>query len=158
MTTTTAQPTFKELGALKLAGIRYEGRNQNGEIPMMWDVFLPRVHEIVPEFAAHGAVLYGVCRDLPGATDGSFEYLAAAEVAAFDHLPQGFIGWDVPAHLYVALPVQGLSKLGEVINYFYQQWLPASQDYEMDGMLMMEVYPPGFADEKLDLYFPVKHK
>lgn len=158
MTTITAQPVFNELGALKLAGIRYEGKNQNGEIPMMWDVFLPRVHEIVPNFAAQGAMLYGVCRDLPGATDGSFEYLAAAEVASFDHLPQGFEGWDVPAHLYAVLPVHGLSQIMEVCNYFYKQWLPASQEYEMDGMLMLEVYPPGFAEQKLDLFFPVKHK
>ena len=156
-TTISIQPTFKSLKALKLAGLRYAGKNQNGEVSMMWDVFLPRVGEIVPDFATKSAVLYGACRD-EVAADGSFQYLAAAEVDSFDHLPQGFEGWDVPAQFYAVLPVHGLSEIHHVVHSFYHTWLPITQEYELDGMFMLEVYPPGFADERLDLYFPVKHK
>ena len=156
-TTVNMLPSFTQLSALKIAGILYKGKNENGEIPMMWDVFLPRVGEMVPNFATKGAILYGACRELEGATDGAFEYLAGAEVASLDHLPQGFEGWDVPAHLYAVLPVHGLSQIRTVVHYFYQQWLPTSLEYEMDGM-MMEVYPRIFIDEKLDVYFPVKRK
>ena len=157
MTMTVNQPTFKTLGALKLAGLRYEGTNQNGEIPMMWEVFLPRVGEIVPNFATKGAVLYGACRD-EVSPDGSFQYLAAAEVDSFDHLPQGFEGWDMPARLYAVLPVHGLSEIRSVVHSFYHDWLPSTQGYALDGAFMLEVYPLDFDGHKLSLYFPVKHK
>jgi predicted transcriptional regulator YdeE len=155
--TTVNQPTLKALGALKLAGLFYEGTSENGEIPMMWDVFIPRVGEIVPDFATKGAVLYGACRDEVSA-DGSFQYLAAADVGALDHLPQGFTSWDMPAKLYAVLPVNDLSEIRNVVHSFYHDWLPSNQEYVLDGAFMLEVYPRDFDGHNLSVYFPVKHK
>ena len=153
------EPKIVSKGAFLIAGMRYQGKNEHGEIPAMWELFLPRISELVGS-QAQGFEAYGVARSLPDFDkSGEFEYLAAVEAKSLDNLPEGMTGWQIPAYTYAVLPAQDVPGIGPVSHYYYQEWLPKSQEYEMDGNLMMEVYPETYSqDLVIYLYFPVKRK
>jgi AraC family transcriptional regulator len=144
--------------AFKVAGLRHEGLGQQGEIPAMWDVFLPRAKELVGE-QTQSPVFYGIARSIEGIPeDVAWEYLAGAEVESFDNLPAGMVGWEVPALTYAVLPARGVPEIDPVSNYFYQEWLPQSE-YEGDAPVMVEVYPETFSEDQIMyLHFPVRRK
>ena len=152
------QVKIEQKKAFLVAGLRYEGKNEHGEIPAMWDVFLPRVAELVTD-TGH-LVAYGVARGLPGYPAGDvYEYLAGVEVASLDHLPTGMIGWEIPALTYAVVPAHDVPGIGPASNYFYQEWLPHSKEYKMGEGLMIEYYPETFGQDMIIyLYFPVKPK
>ena len=158
MKPTRPEPTIERKDALLVAGLRYEGKNEHGEIPAMWDEFLPRVSELVADASRFAA--YGVARALPKTEEsGAFEYLAGVAVASLDNLPPGMVGWGIPALTYAVLPAHDVPNIGPVSHYFYGEWLPQSQEYEMGEGLMVEYYPETFGqDSVLYLCFPVKRK
>jgi predicted transcriptional regulator YdeE len=144
--------------AFLVAGLRYEGKNEHGEIPAMWDLFLPRAGELVMD-TAH-LVAYGVARALPNSGEGApFEYLAGVEVASLDKLPPGMVGWEIPALTCAVFPAHDVPDIGPVNDYFFREWLPHSQEYTMGEGLMIEYYPETFGQDMiLYLYFPIKRK
>lgn len=85
-------------GPYRAIGVRYAGKNENQEIRKLWEEFLPRQGEIAKPGRA-GA--FGVCRCIPGATDGSFEYVAAFEARPDAPLPEGMIEVAIPEGEYV---------------------------------------------------------
>src|SRR5512133_2958530 len=90
------EPRIVGRGAFRVAGLRYAGKNQHGEIPALWDVFIPRMAELVAPNTPH--TFYGLCREIAGVpVNDGFEYLAGVEVPSLDHLPEGMVGWEVPA-------------------------------------------------------------
>ncbi len=119
--------------AMTLVGMRYQGKNQNGEISQMWDAINQRVPEI--QNRIEGAA-YGVCRVPAGLPEGEFEYIACFPVSQVEALPQGMQRVDLPALKCAAYPHHGkLDKLGETYEALYQGWLPQSG---------LEVVEPGF--------------
>jgi predicted transcriptional regulator YdeE len=151
------EPRLVQMPALKLAGLRYEGKNQNGEVPRLWDEqFLPRYREIVRNEGKY--TLYGAARWLPGAESGIFEYLAAAEVDSFDSLPEGMVGWELPGGPNCVLAVDNVPGLGPACDYFYNHWLAENGwVIESNGDYLLEVYPPEFSENGvIFLNFPVK--
>jgi AraC family transcriptional regulator len=153
------EPQIVSKPAFRVAGLRYEGRNQNNEIPQLWDKqFLPRLRELAT--LRVGSDLYGVCRELPNLPpDAGFEYLACAEVKTFEGLPPGMVGWDIPALEYAMLPAHDVADIPPVCDYFYSQWLPRSAEFAMGAGPMLEVYPPSFEyDFIIQMYFPVRRK
>jgi predicted transcriptional regulator YdeE len=157
--TTRVEPKIVSRGAFRVAGLRYAGKNQHGEIPAMWDVFLPRTHEL-PDVPEKANVYYGTDREIPGvpASEG-FEYLACVEVPSFDALLQGMVGWEVPAATYAVLPANDVPDIGPTCDYFYGQWINQSAEYALGEGIMFEEYPPEYStDLIIYLYFPVRHK
>lgn len=153
------EPQIVQKGAFRVAGTRYEGRNEHGEIPTMWDhEFLPRMGELASIQVSQDA--YGVTRVLPSfARDGRFEYLAAVEVRSFANLPQGMAGWEVPAQTYAVLAAHDVSGIGPTLDYFYREWLPQLKEFEGTDGPMLEVYTEAFErDQTIYLYFPVRRK
>jgi predicted transcriptional regulator YdeE len=151
-----AQIVEKE--AFLVAGVRYEGENKQGEIGELWDKgFLPRMGELAAITTdPHGA--YGVARALPGIEPGPFEYLAGMAVKSIEKLPEGMVGWSIPAHTYAVFRANGVADLGRVIGYVYGEWLPKS-GYEMAGDFTFEYYPETFpVDSVIHVYFPVRRK
>jgi AraC family transcriptional regulator len=153
-----SEPRIEQKGAFLVAGLWYEGKNERGEIPAMWDQFIQRAAELVTD-PSH-LVAYGVARALPNFEEGgAFEYLAGVEVASLDNLPPGMVGWGIPALTYAVLPAHDVPDIGPVSNYFYREWLPQSQEFEMGEGLMIEYYPETYSrDLIIYLYFPVKRK
>jgi len=146
------EPTFETKAAFTVVGMKYRGKNQNNEIPQMWQTFFPRMKEITHK--ANPNVNYGVCGALDD--DGVFEYLAGFEVANTDDIPEGMISWDVPEQTYAIFPCT-LKTIHQTYEYIFKTWLPQS-DYEHGGGPDFEFYGEDFdrEEEKLYIYMPVK--
>jgi len=152
------EPQFITKDAFVVAGVRYGGENKQGEVGELWEKgFLPRMGELAALTTdPHGA--YGVARALPGVEPGPFEYLAGMAVKSIENLPEGMVGWSIPAHTYAVFKANGVPDLGRVIGYFYGEWLPKS-GYEMAGDFTFEYYPETFpVDNIIHVYFPVRRK
>ena len=107
----------------------YFGKNENSEIPQMWDQFLPRSAEI--ENKLEPQQCYGVCGDME--EDGRFRYLAGYEVKPGSDLPDNMENWDVPEQTYAVFPCT-LQTLHETYNYAFQTWLPQSPASDSSGV------------------------
>jgi AraC family transcriptional regulator len=158
-----ARPPAREVqiaarGAFLVAGLRYAGKNEHGEVPSMWDNdFLPRIGEL----AAHriGPTAYGVCRTAADLPPGAFEYLAAVEVGSLDGLPPGMVGWKIPAQTYAVLLANNVPDLPATFDYFYSQWALGSAEYAAADGPELEVYPDTFPqDGIIYVYCPVRPK
>jgi AraC family transcriptional regulator len=152
------EPRIEHKDAFLVAGLRYEGRNEQGEIPAMWDRFIPRAGELVADPSR--LVAYGVARALPRPeVEGAFEYLAGVEVDSLDDLPSDMVGWEIPALTYAVLPAHGFPEVGATCDYFCREWLPKSKEYEEGEGLMIEHYPETFSQDLIIyLWFPVERK
>lgn len=150
-------PVIVHKGGFKVAGLRYEGQNEHGEIPAMWDIFIPRIHELIPDTSV-GIKCYGIAREMPGVPpEQGFEYLAGVEVESLDHLPAGMVGWEIPALTYAVFPAHDVPGIAPVLDYFYKQWLPHSPHFSAGDSLSIELYPPSFSEDHIiQLYLPVR--
>ncbi|MFB3881261.1 MAG: GyrI-like domain-containing protein [Armatimonadota bacterium] len=157
MSTMSEEPRFVEKGAFIVAGVRYEGDNAKGEIPGLWETFLPRMGELSAVTAdPHGA--YGISRALAKVPPSTFEYLAGMAVNSKEKLPEGMVAWEIPAHTYAVFRANGVPDLMRVIGYVYGEWLPKS-GYEMADSYTFEYYGETFpTDGVIEVYFPVRKK
>lgn len=152
------EPQIVTLGPLLLAGARYQGRNEHGEIPAMWDgEFIPRLGELGPLMAGHE--LYGVARALPGPWTGEYEYLACAPVTSLEGLPDGMVGWELPAGTYAMAPCNDVPDIGRVHGYIRDEWLGASNEYRAADGPFVELYPETYPqDGKLLIHVAVERR
>jgi AraC family transcriptional regulator len=118
------EPTFVDKPAFLVAGTLYHGKNQNREIPLMWEKeFMPRMHKIKN---ARPNVSYGVCSDFEPET-GAFKYMAGVELNDPKDVPDGMVLWEVPAAHYAVFEHRGsLLNLHDTNEYIYNVWLPKS--------------------------------
>ncbi len=163
---TVAEPTIIQFGPYRVIGLGYRGKNEHGEIPALWDAQagLPaRLAEIAVPAGANFAV--GLCRCIPGATDGSFEYLAALPAAADAPVPPGMMEAFIPAATYAAFPVESLQVLMDRWGQA-SAWVAAHPEWQAycgaagcdcARYPSFELYPPEFtSDGTLFLYLPVR--
>lgn len=155
---TSEEPAIRKRKGFKLAGLQYTGTNANNEIPQMWDVFIGRVGELIPEkdwpFAS-----YGACRLAEGLEEGAFEYLAAVEVDSLDALPEGMAGWEIPDATYAVFKAPSLQFIHEAWGYATGEGLAGLAGYVPDDKPCFELYPVGFPDDPVIwLYVPVRPK
>lgn len=130
-----------ERPAFTVTGLRYEGKNQNKEIPALWDQFNQRSSEV----PCRGDAAYGVCFMLPGAPEGVFEYVAGFPVDPTDPIPQGMVSRTIPARTWAVFEHRGaLNTLGETYQNIYQKWIPSSEYRPDRDGLDMEVYTDEF--------------
>ena len=158
-------PSFKEQKRMEIkivtkpaftvAGMTYFGKNENSEIPQMWDQFLPRSGEIEEKLEPQKC--YGVCGAMDA--DGRFRYLAGYQVKPGSDLPDNMELWDVPEQTYAVFP-STLQTIHEIYQYAFQTWLPQSE-YEHVPSPDFEFYDDDFDPNKgtgLYIYIPVKKK
>jgi predicted transcriptional regulator YdeE/DNA-binding transcriptional MerR regulator len=152
------EPKFVDLPTFLVAGSLYHGKNQNQEIPLLWEkTFLPHMHELKN---AHPNTSYGVCGDFEPET-GEFKYMAGVEVTSESELPDGMVCWEVPAAHYAIFEHRGsLSGLRGTNEYIYNVWLPKS-GYKRSATPDLEIYAEAFTgtddpDSILFLYVPVE--
>lgn len=164
-----AEPQVVEFGPYRIIGMRYAGKNENGEIPALWDReggFIARMGEIKTP-PANAGVCFGLCRCLPGVTDGSFEYIAALPAAADAPVPDGMVEARIAAGAYAAFPVPSLAGLMEAWNTT-GAWMAAHPEWEAccgpggcdcANHPCFELYPPGFDGQGgLFIYVPVRRR
>jgi AraC family transcriptional regulator len=137
--------------AFVVVGMKYRGRNEANQIPALWDVFMPRAHEIPAK--VNERVAYGVMGNYDEAT-GEFDYVAGYEVSATDHIPEGMTSWAIPAQTYAVLPTT-LPTLHETYGQIYETWLPQS-GYKHAGGPEFEYYDEKFnLSAEMSIYIPV---
>lgn len=89
----------------------------------LWkDEFLPRHNEL--QNADHK--YYGVFNALPDAgKNGRFEYVAGV-VGSLDGIPDGMVGWMIPAGTYAVIEAKGLAGISDACRSLIADWLPDS--------------------------------
>lgn len=160
------EPSLTEFGPYRIIGMNYIGKNENKEIPEFWEHrFLPRMDEVVKP--TQNRFAFGVCRCIPGATDGSFEYIAAAETTLDAALPKGMLELTISKCQYAIFAVASLEQLGKAWGDA-QAWFGTHPEWENHcgptgcncaTHPSFELYPPEFdGNGPLYLYFPVRRK
>ena len=146
------EPNIITKPGFKTVGLSYVGKNEQGEIPQLWGQFNARWDE-VPMVAESDA--YGLCFANPeGATEGEFEYLATAEVADDQNIPEGMVYREVPEYKYTVFTHHGkLDKLGETYQYIFETWFPQADVKQHPDKFDMEVYTEEYKHEQDDSKF-----
>jgi predicted transcriptional regulator YdeE len=162
-----------QYGPLRVIGMSYIGPNQNGEVPALWDGpdgFIARFGEVVsPPEATYGDSgrhpAFGMCRCVPGATDGTFEYIAAAPATADAAVPGGMVEARIPEATYAAFEVPSLAEIGpgwEAAMAWmggHPEWTGYcwSESCDCASHPCFELYPPEFGEDgRLFIYMPVR--
>lgn len=160
-----ANPAYElvEFGPYRVIGCRCAGKNENGEFSLLWGDFLQRMPEVVKPEGADFSV--GLCRCLPGVSDGSFEYIAAVPATADAPVPAGMVEVQVAAATYVVFPI---ASLADIMRGWEQvgPWLESHPEWEgycgpagcdCATHPSFELYPSTFPqDGKLYIYMPVR--
>lgn len=112
MTAPTGELCVVEFGPKRGIGLAVLAKAGVADFPGLWQKQLfPRAAEITrPEEAA----AFGVCRCVPGAVDGSFEYVALLEATADAAIPTGMVAVDIPRAHYAVFEAVSLAALGAV--------------------------------------------
>lgn len=149
------EPKIISHAAFTVVGVQYHGKNENDEIPQMWQAFGPRVKEI--KKIANPHVAYGICDNMDHSS-GEFDYVAGFEVEDTADIPEGMVHWDVPEGTYAVFTCT-LPTLGQTYRFAYETWLPKS-DYQRACGPEFELYDEDFdvqkPDSKMDVYIPVE--
>ena len=147
------QATIVNRPAFTVVGVKYRGKNENDEIPQLWEAFFPHQAARI-EHKVDPSVSYGVEGRMDPAT-GEFDYLAGYEVGDANRIPAGMERWDVPAQTYAVFNGT-LPRIRELYDGAYHQWLPRSGYRRADGP-EFELYDRDFdpTQGKLDMYLYV---
>ncbi len=141
-----------------VVGMEYIGKNENEEVSVLWNNFIPRSSEIAN--ACEPGVFYGVCSRIENSPDGSWSYVAGVEVSCLDEIPEGMVGRTVPRSTYAVFVHRGhLAALGATWSGIYHEWLPNS-GYRPAADWAFECYDERFDAHspfsELDVFVPIK--
>lgn len=126
------------------------------EIPALWAKFVPRMDEIEGQTSD---VTYGVCEEAANGP-GTFAYTAAVEVDAIRDVPEGMVGFEVPAGTWAVFTHTGhISRISETFDAIAATWLAAA-GLERAANVDFEVYDdrwdPATGVGDVDIYVSVK--
>lgn len=148
-----SNPTITSRPAFTIIGLLYRGKNENNEIPQLWEALFPdRTAEI--QHKVNPRIAYGAMDNFDRET-GEFDYVAGYEVSDASDIPDGMVCWHIPAQTYAVFKGT-LPKIMEMYDFAFRQWLPASGYHQADGP-EYELYDEDFnpSEGKLDLYLYV---
>lgn len=158
------EPRIVTMDVFKAVGMFYRGKNERDEIKEMWQRFIPRISEIKHRSSAMGEVFFGLCRDPEPeqlAESGEFEYIASLPVTTLEDIPEGMVGWEVPAQTYAVVEAACTDRLiRQAYDFIIKQWLPSSA-YEAANGPDFELYPEEFATNNNDtiyIHFPIQRR
>lgn len=158
----TMEPKIIDFPGVTVVGLKYVGKNEQQEIPAMWD----DLHERWAEIQHPSGLAYGLCRactpeEAAGAPEGSFAYLAGAEIGADGRVPDGLEAWTVAPGLYAAFACT-LSTIHDAYAYVWETWMPNSTAYAGRKALDVELYPATFEpngdNQDMFIYIPIQPK
>ena len=86
-----------EKKAFTVVGLKYRGKNEQNEIPQLWQALGPRSGEI--QHRADHTTAYGICANMDEAS-GEFDYVAGFVVRSAEDVPQDMVAFEVPAARY----------------------------------------------------------
>jgi AraC family transcriptional regulator len=144
-----------EREAFTIVGLKYRGKNENNEIPQMWQVLGPRTPEIKQMTGEQ--VAYGVCANMDMETH-EFDYIAGFRVNSAEEVPEGMVAFEVPGARYAVFTTT-LPKIGETFQNAYHTWLPGA-GHQPSGGPELELYDERFdpqdPNSEFEVYIPVE--
>jgi len=148
------EPKIVSRPAFTIVGMKYHGKNEQNEIPQMWEAFLPRVGDI--QRIVNPGVAYGVCGN--NDENGEFDYVAGFEVDTVTDVPESMVSWELSEGTYAVFTCT-LTGIREAFHHALYTWLPQS-GYRYTGGAMFELYDENFdpnSDEpEMYIYIPIK--
>jgi predicted transcriptional regulator YdeE len=149
-----------EFGPFEVAGVSYIGKNEAGEIPALWNAEL-----FAGADPAKGC--FGICRCVPGRTDGTFEYIAAIQPRDGAESGASMPRLTIPRGVYAVFGVPSLAEIkpawqraaAEVAEL--KGWEPycGKEDCECATHPSFEYYAPGFCgDGRLEILMPLRRR
>ena len=148
------EPKIVERGGFTIIGMKYRGKNENSEIPRMWEILNPRACEIKDR--VDDRVAYGISANMDEST-GTFDYIAGFEVSHAEEIPEEMVRFEIPGGKYAVFRTT-LPQLGETFMYAYRTWVPQS-GYQLTGRPDFEVYDKAFdphdPNSEFDVYVPI---
>jgi AraC family transcriptional regulator len=149
------EPKVKSKDEFMIAGLKYQGRNEHGEIPAMWQRFI-REYEEKKQFAC--GPCFGVCDELimdeSNRDYGSFSYYAGMMIKDISDTPDEMMLKIIPAMNWLIFEHKGkLGTLDNTYNYIYKQFIPDSR-YEPAG-IDVEMYDERFIPDSEDSVFEI---
>ncbi|MEN8097881.1 MAG: GyrI-like domain-containing protein [Chloroflexota bacterium] len=147
------EPTFVTKPAFTVVGLKIKTKNEQGEIPALWQKLGPQMCNMENVVDPHTA--YGIC-DAPDES-GAFNYLAGCKVSQPGELAEGLEAWDIPEQKYAVFKTT-LPGMHQVYEHIYGTWLPQSgfQTSEVMFELYDKEFDPRIADSGFYIYVPVK--
>ncbi|MWC29760.1 MerR family transcriptional regulator [Paenibacillus sp. MMS18-CY102] len=148
------KPTIVVNEAFTVLGMAWNSKSGEGDIPGLWQRFIPREHEI--EGKLQPAVSYGICE--PGEQE-EFTYVAGYESHS-ERIPEGMAKVIVPAQRYAVFTHKGsVAQLGETYELIYSKWLPLHglepvKGYDFERYDERFIGPENVRSE-LDIYIPI---
>lgn len=144
-------------------GIEYFGKNQNNEIPLLWNRFL----NMMSTFTEHNKqkTFLGLCDHVPAydPEKSEFAYMVCVEInQPLVHVPKGMITKTILKQDYIVFTHSGSSDTLDITyKYIYGTYFFKSS-YELDDAPDFELYDdrydPNSATSEIDIYIPVKPK
>jgi predicted transcriptional regulator YdeE len=148
------EPKVVTKPSFSVVGMKYRGKNEHGEIPQLWERFLPHQDEINTK--VHPDIFYGIMDHYDEQT-GEFDYIAGMEVAPNGPPPTHMVEVTVPAQTYAVFKCT-LPTLHQTYRLATETWLPASP-YRRAASPDFELYDETFIkDETMYIYLPVEPK
>ena len=146
--------------AFVVAGLSLRINQENAsEIPALW----PKLMRHVPFAGQQGPVCYGLCYG-SDMEEGSFNYMAAAEIAPDRKPPAELTLMQVPAQTYMVfrITLNGDAihpQMQAAMKYIFAEGI-ANSGHKPNGGIDLEVYGERFNPDKagsvLDFYMPVE--
>jgi len=159
------EPTILTEPKRKLIGIHCQTSLVQNNIPMLWQVFMRRQHEIDDSLdnGRFGISGYKEFDPTLFSANAMIDKWAAVEVSAVDRIPQDMVTYELSGGTYARFIHRGGKRNIQVsFEYIYSTWLPNSI-YEIDNRDHFEHYPQGYKgpenpDSELSIFLPIKLK
>ena len=146
--------TVETRPAFTVCGLRKRYSHGPGEIPQLWQAFVPRMGEIGGRLEEH--VSYGVMGNYDSATN-TFDYQASVEISAESPVPDGMDIWSIPEQTYAVFRTD-LTQIADTFGIIYGGWFETSEYRRGDGP-EFEYYGAEFCPDKgssvILIYVPV---
>jgi AraC family transcriptional regulator len=148
-------PRIVSKRAFTVAGLKYQGKNENNEIPALWQALGPRMGEF--RNVADREAAYGVMEDMDEES-GTFDYVAGISIQEGADVPHGMSTVRIPEQTY-AVFYTTLPNLMDAFHRAYDQWLPASgyqrapgPEFERYG----EAFDPEYPESEMEIWIPIE--
>ncbi|MBN1661511.1 MAG: AraC family transcriptional regulator [Anaerolineae bacterium] len=149
------EPRIVSKRAFTVAGLKYQGKNENNEIAGLWQSLGPRMGEF--RNLADPEAAYGVMNNIDMGS-GRFDYVAGVSVQEGADVPQGMSTVHVPEQTYAVFHTT-LPALMDAFHLAYEEWLPASDyrracgpEFERYG----EAFDPQSPESEMEIWIPIE--
>jgi AraC family transcriptional regulator len=144
-----------EREAFTVVGMKYRGKNENNEIPQMWQALGPRTGEIKQMTGEQ--IAYGISANMDMETH-EFDYVAGFRVNSAKEVPEGMVAFEVPKARYAVFTTT-LPKIGETFQNAHHTWLPEAGQRPTGGPeleLYDEQFDPQDPHSEFEVYIPIE--